>query len=200
MQKVQHFYDVFSSVYDSFMSRVEGKEFLEWQALLWSKVEGRNILEVGVGTGRSFSFYPRYARVKGIDFSPKMLARARAKALKNHIEVQLDLMDIQKLASEENSFDTVVSSLVFCSVPDPLEGLLELRRVLRPFGKLVMLEHVISDNFAAAVSMKVLNLPVAGLTGENITRRTQETVRSAGFVLERVTRLSSLFRLIEARK
>lgn len=200
MNKVQHFYNVLSPLYDSLMKRAEGQAFLEWRALLWSRVEGRNILEVGVGTGASFPFYPPGARIIGIDFSSNMLERAREKAFRNHVKVELCLMDVQNLAFDEASFDTVVSSLVFCSVPDPPAGAKEMRRVLRPFGKLVMLEHVISDKPVIAGLMHVLNPPVAALTGENITRRTQETVKLGGFVLERITCLSSIFRLIEARK
>ncbi len=196
----RRWYNLFAPLYDPTVNHLEGAAFNEWRKLLWSKVEGRTILEVGVGTGRCFPFYPEVGKIVAVDFSEKMLDIARQKAVKDNIRVDLALMDTQALGLQDNTFDTVVSSLVFCGVPDPLEGLKEVKRVVRSGRKVVMLEHVLSDRVALAQWMNVLNWPIANLTGENINRRTEDLVKESGFNIESVTRLSSIFRLIEARK
>ncbi len=196
----RHRYNLFAPLYDPLLGLVEGPGFVEWRKLLWSKVEGKKILEVGVGTGRSFPFYPPGAIIIAIDNSSNMLKRARKKAEQQNVWVNLELMDVQQMAFPDNTFDTVVSSLVFCSVPDPISSLKEVRRVVRSGGKVVMLEHVISDKRWQARLMNLINPPIAALTGENFNRDTAENVEKSGLIVEKVTRLSSIFRLIEARK
>ena len=168
---------------------------------MWSKVEGKSILEVGVGTGKNFLFYPGDAGITAIDFSEKMLSRARAKAEKQGLKIRLRQMDVQNLEFEDDSFDTVVASFVFCSVPDPVKGLKEVRRVCRPGGKVVLLEHVLSANRILAWIMNAVNPMVVRVMGPNINRRTVENVANSGLKVERVTDLAAgIFKLIEARK
>lgn len=171
----------------------------KWRALLWQKAEGTRILEVGVGTGASFRHYPPGSEVTAIDISDKMLSRARARARRTGLNVTLEKMDVQQLRFADNSFDTVVASLVLCSVPDPTLGLSEIKRVCRAGGKVVLLEHVLSRHRIPAFFMGLLN-PVARLAGDNINRRTIENVAQSGLVVEKVTHLNDLFKLIEARK
>jgi ubiquinone/menaquinone biosynthesis C-methylase UbiE len=114
-----------------------------WRRRLWSQIPpGSRVLEVGVGTGRNMRFYPPGVSVVAVDFSPRMLARAVRRARREQRDVALALMDAQGLAFADGCFDTVVTTCVFCSVPDPVLGLQEVRRVLRPDGKIVLLEHV----------------------------------------------------------
>jgi phosphatidylethanolamine/phosphatidyl-N-methylethanolamine N-methyltransferase len=200
LDKSTRWYNRLAWLYDFSMGLMEGTSIAQWRALLWSKIEGKNILEVGVGTGGSFPFYPPQASIKAIEISRNMLKRAKKKALKNNIRVQLALMDVQRLAFADSSFDTVAASLVFCSVPDPLLGLNEVRRVVRWGGKVVMLEHVISDRRFLGLFMNLINSPIAALTGEYINRDTIETVKKSGLIVENVIRLSTVFRIIEARK
>jgi ubiquinone/menaquinone biosynthesis C-methylase UbiE len=172
-----------------------------WRQLLWSKVEGKKILEVGVGTGKNFPFYPKDAEVTAIDLSEQMLARARDKAQKQGIKVNLARMDIQKLEFADNVFDTVVSTFVFCSVPDPVLGLTEVKRVNKPGGKIILLEHVISANRIIGSFMNLANPVVVRMMGANINRQTVENVRISGLAVEKVTDLAAgIFKLIEARK
>ncbi len=116
-------YDRIATVYDLMEGAVERSHYTKWRQLLWSKVEGRKILEVGVGTGKNLPYYPPEAEVTAIDFSDRMLARAIAKAQQQAVKVNLLLMDVQKLEFKDATFDTVVSTFVFCSVPDPIQGL-----------------------------------------------------------------------------
>jgi len=193
-------YDRIAFIYDFMEGLIEGTRYSEWRKILWSKVEGSRILEVGVGTGKNFPFYPKAAEVTAIDFSEKMLGRARAKADKQGLKVKLLKMDVQNLEFEDNSFDTVVGSFVFCSVPDPVRGLKEVERVCKPGGKVVLLEHVLSTNHVVAWMMNTVNPVVTRFMGPNINRRTVENV-ARGLKLEQVTDLAAgIFKLIEARK
>jgi phosphatidylethanolamine/phosphatidyl-N-methylethanolamine N-methyltransferase len=196
----QRLYNLFAPFYDALLGVVEGPEFVAWRRRLWSKVEGPRVLEVGVGTGGSFPYYPRGVEVVAIDFSRNMLKRAAEKARHDDVKVQLKLMDLQCTDFPDNYFDAVVSSLVFCAVPDPRAGMTEVQRVLRNGCPVFFLEHVLSDRRVAAALMKVIDFPLGRITGEHISRQTVETIEKSGLVVEDVKRLTSLFRLIEARK
>ena len=173
----------------------------KWRKTLWSKVSGANILEVGVGTGKNFPYYPQNASITAIDFSEKMLSRAHHKARKQGLKAHLLPMDVQKLDFEDNTFDAVVATFVFCSVSDPLEGLAEVKRVCKPGGKVILLEHVLSANRPMASLMNLANPVVVRLMGANINRRTVENVAASGLDVERVTDgMAGILKLIEAKK
>ncbi len=194
-------YDRNASFYDMMEAVLERYRLRRWRELQWSKVEGTKILEVGVGTGKNFSYYPVGAEIVAIDFSTRMLARAREKAAKHDVKVELLEMDAQALQFEDNTFDTVVGSTVFCSVPDPVRGLMEVERVCKLGGKVVLLEHVLSANIILGRLMNLANPFVVRMAGANINRRTVENVGKSGLVAERVTDLGwDIFKLIEARK
>jgi ubiquinone/menaquinone biosynthesis C-methylase UbiE len=196
-EAVRRRYNRFAPLYDLFIKRAPSK----WWELLWSKVEGNRILEVGVGTGKSFPFYPSVAEMTAIDFSPGMLSRAYVKAEKHNVKVRLLEMDIQHLEFADNTFDTVAACVVFCSVPYPVSGLMEVKRVCKPGGKVVLLEHVLSENRIAARLMNLLNPIGFWLIGDNINRKTVQDVIDSGLRVEQVTELTAgIFRLIEARK
>ena len=182
-------------------SGVERLRFRKMRKMLWSRVEGTRILEVGVGTGKNFPYYPGEVEITAIDFSDRMLARAREKATKQGARVHLLQMDVQHLTFEDNTFDTVVATFVFCSVPNPVRGLMEVARVCRPGGKVVLLEHVLSANRAIAWVMNLVNPLAVRIGGANINRATVDNVVKSGLVLEQVTNLGvGIFKLIEARK
>ena len=180
---------------------MEGLFFKNWRKKLWSNVEGHHILEVGVGTGKNFEFYPTEARLTAIDFSEKMLKQALQTKNRKSVAVDLDLMDVQSLAYADNSFDTVIGSFVFCSVPLPIKGLKELYRVCRPGGQVLLLEHVISSNSFVAKLMNGINPIVLALVGANINRNTIKNVKACGFASVRIDdRSGHIIKLIEARK
>ena len=137
-------YDRIAPYFEGLEAVMEGLFFKNWRKRLWGKVEGHHILEVGVGTGKNFDYYPADARITAIDFSQEMLKQAYHKKARKAISVELNLMDAQSLYFADNSFDTVIGSFVFCSVPLPIKGLKELYRVCKPGGQVLLLEHVLS--------------------------------------------------------
>jgi ubiquinone/menaquinone biosynthesis C-methylase UbiE len=98
-------YNRIAPLYDFMEGLVEWSNYAKWRRLLWSKAEGTRILEVGVGTGKNFPYYPKGAEITAIDFSDRMLARAREKARKQGVQVQLEQRDVQDLRFDDNSFE-----------------------------------------------------------------------------------------------
>jgi phosphatidylethanolamine/phosphatidyl-N-methylethanolamine N-methyltransferase len=194
-------YDRNAPFYDLMEGFIEEARFKQWRPLLWSKVEGTRILEVGVGTGKNFPYYPAGAEITAIDFSDKMLERAKVKAISRDVNLHLQQMDVQSLEFQDNTFDTMIASCVFCSVPNPLRGLMEIERVCKPGGKVLLLEHVLSANRILAMFMNLANPLTVRMMGPNINRRTVENVMKSGLIVENVTDLwLGIFKLIEARK
>lgn len=150
---------------------------------LFAKVVGKTLL-VAAGTGLDFRYFPEGTDLTAIDFSPKMLEKAEQK--RDQLKGTLTLLeaDATNLEFDDKSFDTVVTSCTFCSVPDPVKGLKELYRVLKDDGKMLMFEHVRPANFYFGAMMDIVN-PIVQLLGPNINRKTADNVRKAGFRLTR---------------
>lgn len=172
-------YDRIAPVYD-LLERPMENATLPWRRRLWAEVRGERILEVGVGTGRDLPFYPKAADVVAVDISPRMLARARSRAGRMGIEVDLREMDAQFLDFTDNSFDSAVATFVFCSVPDPVQGLRELGRVVKAGGRILLLEHVRPRGRLLGWLFDVLSSLTARLFGCRLNRRTVENVLRAG--------------------
>lgn len=163
-----------------------------------ARVEGPRVLEVGVGTGLNLPEYPATYTIEAIDLSPRMLAKARRRR-DVRADIHLHEMDVQRLEFATASFDTVLSTCVFCSVPEPVLGLQEMRRVLRPNGSAVFLEHVRPGGRRLGPLFDRLD-PIVSRTGPHINRRTVENIRAAGFTIETEHNLFSDFlKLIVAR-
>lgn len=151
-----------------------------WRKAVWNEACGK-VLEVGVGTGKNIQYYPENVEVTAIDFSEKMLEFARVKASKYDKKVDLRLMDIQALDFADETFDTIVTTCVFCSVPDPIKGLQEIKRVCKKDGQIIMLEHVRSKKPLVGTIMDLLNPIVVRIVGANINRNTIENLKQSGF-------------------
>jgi ubiquinone/menaquinone biosynthesis C-methylase UbiE len=172
IDRIAGFYDALNNMGEWFFSR-QRKEILR-------QAEGR-ILEVGVGTGNSFKDYPPGKHIVAIDISREMLRRASEKARNYNGRIELRREDVHRLSFRSETFDTVFTSLVFCTVTDPIRGLREIRRVLKKDGKLLMLEHVRSKNGTLGYIMDRINLFIVKYGIDNINRDTVENLRKAGF-------------------
>jgi ubiquinone/menaquinone biosynthesis C-methylase UbiE len=192
-------YNRVAPIYDMISELLERLFLRSWRQRLWSLVPAGRLLEIGVGTGKNMPYYPASTEVTAVDLSDKMLARARRRAAREGVDVELHQMDVQDLSFEQDSFDTVVATCVFCSVPDPVRGLRELGRVVKPEGCIVLLEHVRIDRLGRLMDM--LNPIVVRILGANINRRTVDNVRRAGLTIEREEDLAptGLVKLIVAR-
>jgi ubiquinone/menaquinone biosynthesis C-methylase UbiE len=183
-------YNRIAFLYDLMEWPMERRRFAGWRSRLRSKISGPRALEVGVGTGKNIPYYPPRVSVTAIDFSPRMLSRARMAARRCNGQIDIRVMDVQHLDLPTHAFDTVFATFVFCSVPDPVQGLAELRRVCKPAGRLLLLEHMRPGSFWLGLLFDALNPLTVRMTGANINRRTIENVKQAGWQIQVAQRLS----------
>lgn len=173
--------------------------YRRWRRRLFSRLRGGRLLEVGVGTGKNLPYYPPGAWAAAIDLSEGMMSRARPLAQARG--VHLVQMDAQRLAFRDNSFDAVVATFVFCSVPEPVVGLQEIRRVLKPDGQVLLLEHVLPQNPLLRALFNALDPLVSALSGVHINRRTAENLRRAGLrIHEEKNLLGTVFKFFVAER
>ncbi|MDW5550783.1 class I SAM-dependent methyltransferase [Methanosarcina sp.] len=173
--------------------------FREWRKEALSDLSGK-VLEVGVGTGRNLKYYPADCRVIGIDKSEGMLQKAREKT-EGRKNINLYPMDAEHLEFPDNSFDYVVITFVLCTIPDPVKALREMRRVLKPSGELIALEHVHSDYPFIDFIEHLINPILFLLLGDHTTRHTVKNIEKAGFTIKEAKKLAfrDVFRKIRAR-
>jgi ubiquinone/menaquinone biosynthesis C-methylase UbiE len=142
------------------------------------------VLEVGAGNGLNFSFYDpqKVERVDAIEPDTTMLRYARQRLETARVPINLSQAIAENLPFGDQTFDSVVTTLVFCSVDDPARGLREILRVLKPGGTLFMAEHIRSQKVMAARMQDILT-PLTRLTSGNChwNRDTVCTLTEAGF-------------------
>lgn len=175
-------WDRASRLYDR-MVGAEAVRFGMAKERLFAKLSGRCLM-VAVGTGQDLQHLPTGLRLVAIDISRGMLTRAREPARAYRGVLHLLQTDAQALPFPDRSFDTAVAVCTFCSVPDPVRGLREIRRVLEPDGRLLLFEHVRS-RIAPIGLMQDLMTPLTRRLGPAMNRDTLRNVERAGFSLVR---------------
>ncbi|MBI1827271.1 MAG: class I SAM-dependent methyltransferase [Planctomycetes bacterium] len=182
-EKVRAYYEKEAARYDRHIHLSEKLFFGDGRHWAASQAEG-DVLEVAIGTGRNLEFYPKETRVTGIDISPKMIEIARQRALHWGRQVGLQVGDAQALSFADASFDTVVCTLSLCCIPDDRRAVAEMKRVLRPGGRLVLLDHVASDMILIRAVQHLLEPLWVLFHSESLLRHPLKLVREEGFEIE----------------
>ena len=186
-ERVRRHYDRSAGSYDRIISWAEKALFGGAREWVCSQARGE-LLEIAVGTGRNFPFYPEGVRLSGIELSPKMLDLARRRARELGRDADLRVGDAHNLPFPDASFDTVVVTLALCTIPDDRRALAEAARVLRPGGELLLLEHVRSPVLPVRLLQRVLEPLTLLLDHDHLLREPLRHVEDAGLVVESLER------------
>jgi ubiquinone/menaquinone biosynthesis C-methylase UbiE len=177
---------LFATFYERRGRRGESEYEQELRARVAGEATGR-VLEIGAGTGFNFPHYREDADVVATEPDPFMVERARPRA--EEYDIDLSAAPAERLPFPDASFDTVVSTGVFCSVDDPMRALAEVRRVLQPGGTLRFSEHVRASRPARRLMQRTLD-PVHRLVFRcHIGRDTLRFMRETGFEIEELDQL-----------
>lgn len=174
---------IFAALYDRLNGAMERGWMGERRARLLSGARGV-VLEIGGGTGANLPHYRDVERVTVSEPNPFMREKLRPKLARARVPVELSEAGAEALPFEDDSFDTVVSTLVLCTVPDQVQALAEIRRVLRPGGRLLFIEHVRGEGSAARWQDRIEPLWGFLLAGCHPNRDTVSSIREAGFEIE----------------
>lgn len=183
-QRPQHGHRLFAAMYDRVNVASERKYVIRHRTRLLGSLGGK-VLEIGVGTGVNLPYYPSAAEVVGIEPDAFMLRRAEAKlARSGRSNITLQSGSAERLPFPQQSFDHVVSTLVLCTVADPLRALAEIRRVLKPGGALHFIEHVRAEGWLGHAQDLLRPLYQYVGAGCVLNRRTADLIQAAGFHFE----------------
>jgi ubiquinone/menaquinone biosynthesis C-methylase UbiE len=178
-EELQRYWDKQAGTFDRQMStfdRYFARDTREW---ICARATGR-ILEVAIGTGLNLPHYPADADLTGIEWSAEMLAHARRKAAERGLKADLRQGDAQALEYEDDTFDSVVCTFSLCSIPDDRRAVVEMVRVLRPGGLLLLADHVESSNWAIRAGQWLTEIVTIRTAGEYWRRRPIRHVEALG--------------------
>jgi ubiquinone/menaquinone biosynthesis C-methylase UbiE len=186
-ERVKRLWDRAAPRFDKSMGFFERVLFQGGREWVCSQAVG-DVLEIAVGTGRNFSYYPADIRLAGIEISQEMLSLARTRAAELGREFDLRLGDAQSLDFPDASFDTVVCTFSLCSIPDDARAVAELHRVFRPGGRLLLIEHVRSPSRPVRAVQRLLDPLTVRFEGDHLLREPLDHLRSQAFEVERFER------------
>jgi ubiquinone/menaquinone biosynthesis C-methylase UbiE len=177
-------YDKFAAGYDKILAPFEKRFLSRWrQETLAFLPANSKFLEIGAGTGANFRFYPESKCAVASEISVKMLELARQKTN----EIRLVQANAETLPFAANSFDAAFATLVFCSIPKPENAFEELKRIVKPNGRIVLLEHVRPDGLPGYV-FDFLNIFTVALIEDHFNRRTAKLAEESGLKILEVKR------------
>ncbi|GHF19583.1 class I SAM-dependent methyltransferase [Pseudolysinimonas yzui] len=198
--KVLRAWERSAPTYDRKITSFEKGPFRGGREWIGERASGR-VLDVATGTGRNFPHFPPSATVTGIDLSPAMLSVARQRAADLGRDVDLTHGDAEHLPFSDDSFDTVVCALSLCTIPDQVAAIGEMKRVLVPGGRLLLIDHIGSSWPPIFAWQWLLEQVTVRVVGEHFTRRPLKLVESAGFEIVEVERLKAgTIERVHARK
>jgi ubiquinone/menaquinone biosynthesis C-methylase UbiE len=186
----RRYWDKHSKTYDREMRFLDRTLFGDTRSWICQQATGE-VLEVAIGTGLNLEHYPPDVALTGIELSPAMLAIARRRADDLDRPVELRVGDAEALDLPSATFDTVVCTFSLCAIPDHRKALVEMARVLRPGGLLLLADHVASSVPVLRAGQRLLEVVTVPLGGEHFLRRPIEQVRAAGFRIEHHNRFTA---------
>jgi len=199
-RRLARYWDTHASRYDRAMDFWDRHLFGDSRPWACGRAAG-DVLEVAIGTGRNLPYYPIGIRLTGIDWSPSMLRIATDRAADLGREADLRPGDAQALDFPDGSFDTVVCTLGLCAIPDDHHAVEEMARVLRPGGRLLLVDHVAAPSVALRALQWLYERISIPLAGEHFRRRPLRHVRDLGFQIENAERFSlGIVERVAARK
>jgi len=177
-------YDKFAGFYDRAFAPMEKRFLARWRAEALAELpRDAYLLEIGAGTGANLAYYPPHKLAVASEISLQMLLAAKSRAGRQ----QLVQADAQDLPFGDNAFDAAFGTLVFCSIPRPETAFGELRRVVRPSGRIVLLEHVRPAGPLGRV-FDLVSIATVALIEDHFNRRTAELASAAGLNVAEVRR------------
>ncbi|MDB5085040.1 MAG: SAM-dependent methyltransferase [Bacilli bacterium] len=189
----------FPKVYDRFMKPLEHMGLISIRKQLTEMARGK-VLEIGSGTGMNFSHYKNTEVVIAIEPDQMMINQSLERRREASVNIEIIRAEAENLPFADNSFDNVIGTLVFCTIPDPLQALLEIRRVCKPGGKLLLMEHVrVNDSMLGHLQdwLTPIWKPLCG--GCHLNRDTLNIVKQTGFSVVKVQHYANkIFLVIEA--
>jgi ubiquinone/menaquinone biosynthesis C-methylase UbiE len=186
-ERVLGLYEKEAGKYDREMNFFDRLLFAGGREWVCSQAAG-DVLEIGIGTGRNLPHYRADVSLIGIELSPAMLEVARARARELGREVDLRVGDAQALGFPDDSFDAVVCTLSLCTIPDDRAAVAEARRVLRPGGRFLLLEHVRSPVLPVRLGQRLLDPLAVRFEADHLLREPLEHLRAERFEVERCER------------
>jgi ubiquinone/menaquinone biosynthesis C-methylase UbiE len=199
-ERWQRYWDRKAATYDAEMAVWDRRLFGDSRAWACGQAAG-DVLEVAVGTGLNLSSYPAGITLTGLDLSAGMLDIARDRARRLGREVTLREGSAHELPFADASFDTVVCTFGLCAIPDHATAVGEMTRVLRPGGRLILVDHVASSSWAVRAVQWLLELATVPLAGEHFRRRPLTEVEARGLPIDRRERFKlGLVERLVARK
>jgi SAM-dependent methyltransferase len=199
-ERVLHVYERDAHKYDREMRLFDRVLFTGGREWVCAQATGE-VLEIGIGTGRNLPHYREDVQLTGVELSPAMLEIARARASELGREVDLRVGDAQALGFPDESFDTVVSTLALCTIPDDRAAVSEVRRVLRTGGSFLLLEHVRSAVLPVRLLQRLLEPLATRFEADHLLREPLEHLSAEGFEIEQLERSKlAIVERVAARK
>ncbi|WP_308122364.1 methyltransferase domain-containing protein [Streptomyces sp. TRM70350] len=199
-ERLRRYWDKHARSYDRQMRFLDRRLFGESRSWVCSQATG-DVLEVAIGTGLNLPFYPPGVRLTGIEWSPQMLAIARRRAEELGRTADLREADAQALPFPDAAFDTVVCTLSLCAIPDDQRAVAEMSRVLKPGGRLLLLDHIASSAWPVRAIQRIFEVVTVPLGGEHFVRRPLRRVQEEGLEIERRDRFKlGIVERLAARK
>jgi ubiquinone/menaquinone biosynthesis C-methylase UbiE len=199
-ERVRRIQDKEAPKYDRRIGFFERALFGGGREWVCSQARG-DVLEIAAGTARNLPHYPSDVRLTGVELSPEMVAIARRRQKELGREADLRVGDVQQLQFGDESFDTVVSTLSLCTIPDDREAVREAYRVLRPGGRFLLLEHVRSPRLPVWLVQRLLDPLAVRFAADHLVREPLDHLAAAGFEIERLERMKwGIVERIAARK